>query len=287
MSIQKIHFTTFFVLLLFLVAGCVSHGDQKNENESVFIDFEKDEVGKYSEKQLKKEWTGTHILCGKQDYVFYKLGITPYPLSVGEEDNNKYMSVLIDKGRFGPVVGAQWSTPLVPSNSFYLTYRLKFAEGFDFRRGGKLPGLAGGKGNSGGNVPNGSDGWSARMMFWENGKLSFYLYYPDQPGKFGDPLVWKYPNGEVVQAEAGKWYTLKQYIQMNDPGKKNGIVRGWLDGKLVCETDTIRFRDIETLNIDQVFFSVFMGGDDSTWAPEKDQYVYFDDFEASNPSKKQ
>lgn len=278
------HKILFFTIILFC-AGCVSSGNQTIQNETVSLNFEKDKTGKYLEKHLKEEWKGTHILCGKKDYIFYKLGITPYPLSIGEENGDKYLSVLIDKGRFGPVVGAQWSTPLMPSNSFYFSYRLKFTNNFDFRRGGKLPGLAGGKGNSGGNIPDGIDGWSARMMFWENGKLSFYLYYPDQPGKFGHPLVWKYPNGETVHAEAGEWYTIKQYIQMNDPGKKNGIVRGWMNGELVCDVDTIRFRDTEALKVDQVFFSVFMGGDDATWAPEKDQYVWFDDFEVFNPQK--
>lgn len=274
-----------FLFIIFFCVGCVSSGTQKNQNESVSIGFEKDKPGKYSERQLKQEWKGTHILCGKKDYIFYQLGITPYPLSVREENGSKYLSVLIDKGRFGPVVGAQWSTPLTPSDSFYFSYRLKFANGFDFRKGGKLPGLAGGNANSGGDVPNGTDGWSARMMFWENGILSFYLYYPDQPGKFGEPLLWKYPGGEPAKAVAGKWYTIKQYIRMNDPGKKNGIVRGWLNGELVCNVDTIRFRDSKALNVDQVFFSVFMGGDDATWAPEKDQYVWFDDFEVFNPQK--
>lgn len=274
----------FFTIILFC-SGCVSSEDSKIHNSAVSIDFQKDKIGKYSERHLKTEWSGTHLLCGKKDYIFYKLGITPYPLSIGDDNGDKYLAVQIDKGRFDPIVGAQWSTPLDQANSFYFSYRLKFADGFDFRRGGKLPGLAGGKGNSGGDIPDGTDGWSARMMFWENGKLSFYMYYPDQPGEFGYPLFWKYSNGETVKAAAGKWYTIKQYIQMNDPGEKNGIVRGWLDGELVCNVDTIRFRDTEALKVDQIFFSVFMGGDDTTWAPEKNQYVYFDDFKAFNPSK--
>ncbi|RIJ50757.1 hypothetical protein D1614_02175 [Maribellus luteus] len=286
MSHIKIQLGILALLLLVGGTGCVSSEDRAGVNESLSIDFEQSPVGKYSERRLKSEWRGTQIVCGKKDYVFYKLGITPYPLTIGEEQANNYLSVQIDKGRFDPIVGAQWSTPLAGSDSFYLSYRVQFAGDFDFRRGGKLPGLAGGAANSGGNIPNGTDGWSARMMFWENGKLSFYLYYPDQPGEYGDPLFWRHSDGEIVKAEAGKWYTIQQYIQMNDPGQKNGIVKGWLNGELVCDADTIRFRDTEALKVDQVFFSVFMGGGDLSWAPGKDQQIWFDDFQAFNSLKK-
>ena len=46
--------------------------------------------------------------------------------------------------------GAQWIVEFDEGyEEAYLSYRVKFAEGFDFVRGGKLPGLAGGSAPSG------------------------------------------------------------------------------------------------------------------------------------------
>jgi hypothetical protein len=57
-------------------------------------------------------------------------------------------------------------------NSMLLSYELAFDEGFDWVKGGKLPGLRGGPnpdGCSGGNEPNGTDCFSTRLMWRTNG----------------------------------------------------------------------------------------------------------------------
>lgn len=57
-------------------------------------------------------------------------------------------------------------------NSMLLSYELAFDSGFDWVKGGKLPGLRGGPnpdGCSGGNKPNGSDCFSTRVMWRKNG----------------------------------------------------------------------------------------------------------------------
>lgn len=58
-------------------------------------------------------------------------------------------------------------------NSMLLSYELAFDAGFDWVKGGKLPGLRGGPnpdGCSGGNQPNGSDCFSTRLMWRTNGQ---------------------------------------------------------------------------------------------------------------------
>jgi hypothetical protein len=57
-------------------------------------------------------------------------------------------------------------------NSMLLSYELAFDQGFDWVKGGKLPGLRGGPnpdGCSGGNEPNGTDCFSTRLMWRKNG----------------------------------------------------------------------------------------------------------------------
>jgi hypothetical protein len=245
------------------------------------IDFEQLEVGKFTEKETKGSWNHAQLLCGKKDYLFYKLGITSHPQYISEENNNHFLKVVIPSGFFGPITGAQWRIPVTPTDECFFSYRVKFEKGFDFVKGGKLPGLAGGTGNSGGNIPNGYDGWSARMMFWENGKLSFYAYFPTQSSKWGERLYLKRSDGDTVRVESGKWHQVIQHIKMNTPGKADGILQGWFDGQEAFFSDTVLFRKDEKLQIDHIFFSVFLGGDDLSWTSAKDEYICFDDFRIS------
>jgi hypothetical protein len=75
---------------------------------------------------------------------------------------------------------------------------------------------------------------------------------------------------------AGVWYTVTQRIVMNTPGKADGLVEGFIDGKLCAVQEGIRFRDIADLKIDRIFFAVFFGG--SGVPPSKTETISFDDF---------
>lgn len=60
-----------------------------------------------------------------------------------------------------------------PFQSMLVSYELAFDEGFNWVKGGKLPGIKGGPdvtGCSGGKVPNGTDCFSARLMWRKNGE---------------------------------------------------------------------------------------------------------------------
>lgn len=71
---------------------------------------------------------------------------------------------------------------------------------------------------------------------------------------------------------------------MNTPGKKDGIIRSWLDGEKTLEITTLRFRDVADLKIDKFEFETFFGGGDASWATPRDQYATFDNFViAKNP----
>jgi hypothetical protein len=56
------------------------------------------------------------------------------------------------------------------------------------------------------------------------------------------------------------------------------VIRVWFEGKLVVEARSLRFRDVPTLKIDGIFFDLFFGGSDPSWATPKDTYVEFADF---------
>ncbi len=268
-------------LFIYILLIAISCSEQKINDANFNIDFSQLDTGKLTDKVTKDLWPGASLVCGKKDFVFYKLGITPHPLFIAEEDDNRFLQVVIPAMCYDPIVGAQWKFPITPQEEYYFSYRVKFENGFDFVKGGKLPGLAGGIANCGGNVPDGYDGWSARMMFWDEGKLSFYLYYPDQSSKWGERLFLKNSDKDTLQIARGKWHTITQHIKMNTPGKKDGIIEAWFDGQKAYSQNTFLFRQDIKLQIDQVFYSVFMGGGDLSWTSAKDQYICFDDFRVS------
>jgi hypothetical protein len=44
-------------------------------------------------------------------------------------------------------------------------------------------------------------------------------------------------------------------VKANTPGKRDGRVAVWVDGKLVADFQNLRFRDIESLKIDRFALS--------------------------------
>ena len=162
----------------------------------------------------------------------------------------------------------------------YVSYDVKFADDFDFVRGGKLPGLCGYNVtqdprdgcNTGGGFPTGFDGWSARGMWREDGQLENYVYHADQFYEYGDDEYWS------AKAERGKWHTFQHRIVLNTVGEANGIVEAWLDGVKVLSSNTMLYRKTADIGINLFYFSTFYGGADPSWAPTTDQYIYFDNF---------
>lgn len=170
--------------------------------------------------------------------------------------------------------GAQWKHILPESyDELYVRYRLRFSPGFDFVKGGKLPGPAGGTANTGANPPNGTDGWSVRGMWRTGGAAVQYVYHMDQSGSYGEDFPWS------VVFTPGPWHTVEHRVVMNTPGEADGIIEGWLDGILVQTRYDVRFRTTTELGADVFYFSTFFGGSGSSWATPIAVYIDFDDFE--------
>ena len=159
---------------------------------------------------------------------------------------------------------------------------MQFAEGFDFVKGGKLPGLFGGEGNTGGGIPTGMDGFSARMMWRGNGRVVQYVYYPDQPEHFGHDMPWTDPvTGEDLMFVPGTWHNVVHQLKLNTPGERNGVLRTYFDGQLALEVEGLRFRDTTDFAIDGMYFSTFFGGGSDSWSTTADETIYFDNFRIS------
>jgi nitrous oxidase accessory protein NosD len=198
--------------------------------------------------------------------------------------------------------GAQWLVEFdTDVEEAFLTYRVKFGAGFDFVRGGKLPGLAGGSAPSGSAPADGVRGWSGRMMWRTNftgvsgepeqsttQAISYAKHVNsgfDRDGRQEDTEFWFNRDGSDTTLQADVWYTIQQRIKLNTPGVRDGILQIWLDGRLVLAQNDIQFRNIPDLKVDRFFFSTFFGGGDE-WRSSKDEVVFFDDFKITVPQER-
>ena len=173
-----------------------------------------------------------------------------------------------------PLGGGEFrgSLNIPPQEALRLSYYIRFSDDFEFVRGGKLPGLYGGTANSGGDIPDGTDGFSARMMWRRDGHGEVYAYLPTSEG-YGTSL-----SQGNWQFEPGRWHHLIQEVALNRPGHEDGRVRVWLDGELVLDQKDLVFRKVDDLKINGIFFLTFFGGGDPSWATPKAVYADFANF---------
>ncbi len=169
-----------------------------------------------------------------------------------------------------------------PEEAFF-RYYLRLAPDWNSDvSGGKFPGFAGtyGKAGWGGRKSTPEGGWSARGFFFSSSNnqrgelrtpIGNYVYHLEQPNRYGNDWVWSENGGALLEND--RWYSVEQQIKLNTPGLSDGILRGWLDGRLVFEKTNLRFRGSTKLKIEEVWFNVYHGGGDP--AP-RDLVLYLD-----------
>lgn len=137
--------------------------------------------------------------------------------------------------------------------------------------GGKMPGFAGtyNRAGWGGRAWDGMQGWSARGSFGKSPPadhpahglllLGSYLYHSQTRSPYGDVLPWTGSNGAALILP-GRWYCIEQHIRLNAPGREDGLLRAWVDGKPVFVRRGLRLRDTPAIGIENVWFNLYMGG---------------------------
>jgi hypothetical protein len=219
-----------------------------------------------------------------------------------ENSHNKAIRVKYPKGKVRFLEsGACWLWKNFGEHrDLYLGYWVKFSDVFMFRAGGKMHGFCGGACNTGGNKPNGHDGWSSRVHWGKDGTIKQYIYHKDQPGKFGDVIFWRHNPETIIIGEGeslnqnkkqnvylkrGQWHFIVTRVVVNDIGEKNGFIQSWLDGELVLDVYGFEFRNKsckkDDLLIDKMYFCTFFGGRTADYKPVKNEYADFTDFRIS------
>ena len=236
------------------------------------INFQDEELGKYTSDKVKRVWNNPPHCRGCDEGR----------VEIVKDGSKKVLRISHAKNKVGPREGgAQWRLNLDKSyDELYVQFKIKFARDFDFKRGGKLPGLQGGSVATGGK--DSPKGFSARIMWREGGFVNQYIYYPTKSGDWGRDIYWfdlGSNNLEKIKFKLGKWHTIKTRIKINEfKFKGNGYITSWLDGKLVLHQDINLKIKGEEYGIDNFNFVTFFGGNDESWSPEKNEEIYFDDF---------
>jgi len=106
------------------------------------------------------------------------------------------------------------------------------------------------------------------------GRLNVYVYHPEQRTGYGDHI---YPTGMIrsgpekpapfgpgfvprpdIIPELDRWYCYEFMVKANTPGRRDGRIACWVDGKLIADFPGFRLRDVETLKIDLFGVALFM-----------------------------
>jgi hypothetical protein len=180
-----------------------------------------------------------------------------------------------------PVGGAGFVYPSpAPLFGGCLAYDVEFEPGLDFVKGGKLPGLYGGDAPSGG--ADTSRGYSTRYMWRAGGAGEVYAYLPEKKGVYGESIsrgAWAFTPGQ--------WQRLEQEVIVNHISVHDGVLRVWVDGRLVVDRSDMLYRVADNVLVSGLMFSTFFGGHDPSWAPPRTQAAFFRNFQFFGSAKAQ
>lgn len=157
-------------------------------------------------------------------------------------------------------------------NEITMEYDILFEDGFEWSKGGKLPGFRGGLYPATGCNQSRPDAWSFRLMWRRAGVVQLYIYDQTREGGCGVETS-SIPNTFKI----GEWMNIKMSMRLNSgAGKSDGEARLFIDGNLVLVRSGIPFRNVDdSAFIDFIFFSSFYGGNDSSWSPAKPTFIQF------------
>jgi hypothetical protein len=182
-----------------------------------------------------------------------------------------------------------------PTTECEITYRVHFNDEWEWKEGGKMPGIfIGPPGAAGGNwMP---DSGSARVCFKQGGAGIAYTYIPLQvcDGKddrtkldaiqgadFAAAVqhtakgthVWRDGVGSLKR---GQWNDVRLRVKLNDPNKKNGLLELEINGSK--RSLPLVWRTSSSVQIEGIAFASFFGGSSKSASAPENAVARFKDF---------
>jgi len=261
----------FFLIIMGTTTGVIHGQTPPRDLFQVAFEntFEGDRTGDYQYADYTSGWNNPN---GNNRYGLQDI------INENDGSHNTFMRGYFQQGTLGPDQGGwSWNTAINGQQTeLYFSYDIRFKPGFEWVLGGKIPGMTGGTVISG-TVPQHDHGFSARMMWKENGKLAFYVYHHDQSIIYGNTYYW----GDF-QFTSGKWYNITIRLVLNSvensSGLNNGILEGFVDGKLRVQLNNFKFRNLESISIDNLYICSFFGGNTPDWNTARDEWIDTDNY---------
>ncbi|NLW50773.1 MAG: hypothetical protein GXY85_08005 [Candidatus Brocadiaceae bacterium] len=115
------------------------------------------------------------------------------------------------------------------------------------------------------------DTWRSRPEVPSPGPLVTYVYHMDQGGRWGDQF---FPSGRVVPSRApifgehfvprpdfipeqGRWHCYELMVHANVPGRRDGRIAFWVDGRLLADFPNLRLRNVSSLKANRIDLGVY------------------------------
>jgi hypothetical protein len=216
-------------------------------------------TGRYDVATWKQDWTGSA----------WEDGVAEGRVDVIDRGQEKRWRVSYAVGQIGPSAGGvAWNQPFAPTEEITLSYVLRFSPGFDWGKGGKLPGLGGGDKTTGGRAADGHNGFSVRPMWRADGKAEAYVYHAGQKGSYGDSF--KLSADFRLPADEDIAVTLR--VKLNHPEKADGqleLTFATKSSRQSLRRDDLTWRKRPDLKATELLFETFHGGSDLSWAPRR------------------
>jgi hypothetical protein len=171
----------------------------------------------------------------------------------------------------------------------HLRYYIKFAADYNQgnlnHTGGSLAGTSGnGKWDGMGQAgirPKGDDRLSMGFEPWRDwgrqpapGSMFLYTYWMDmkrdRDGNYWGNMMTPDPE-EHINPQRDRWYCMEIMIQLNEPGKADGELAAWIDGKLYLHYKGFRWRTTGDLKLKRFGLDVYIH------QAAKDNTVRYDD----------
>ncbi|EGG22934.1 phosphoribosylamine-glycine ligase [Cavenderia fasciculata] len=233
--------------------------------------------------EMSKSWNIVHMTYGK-DLITLVDNDTAFR---AKYPAGSYKPSATPRGGFG-----WYSSPesVFASNVSCFSFRVRFPTGFNYVKGGKLPGLwIGETGANGGTHID--DGSSVRIMWRAVGSSEVYLYVPSDQlpafyqlpgyvdtGDTGDS-VWR---GSFQYVTGTEWNNITLSVAMNTFAA-NGTAN--YDGYLAVQINGVKqsynqmkWIGVKDKLINGLMMQSFFGGSDTSWASPTDQYVDYSQF---------
>ncbi|KAF8816012.1 polysaccharide lyase family 14 protein [Phlegmacium glaucopus] len=184
---------------------------------------------------------------------------------------------------------------LETASEVVMSYRMMLQDGWEWKKGGKLPGVFGGVGElsygcSGGRKEHRCQCFNLRPMWRPESVAELYTYLPLTPENAerlksvpprsveNNDYGFSVGRGAFhLDAAVGQWVAIALRTKLNDVGSTNGQIQLWIDGNSVINIDGLSLQETEAGNIKGMHFQTFFGGHGQDWASPKDQRAWFAD----------